>query len=133
MTNRRTPMLLAAGFSGVALMLAAVGIYGVLAYLVQLRTKEFGIRSALGGNARSIFALVLREGTAILGLGLALGMGGALALRRVIESQLFGVSAMEPAVVFTVSGVLGVVALFACLIPARRATRIDPVAALAEE
>ncbi len=133
MTTRRTPIMLAAGFSGVALLLAAVGIYGILAYLVQLRTKEFGIRSALGGNARSIFSLVLREGTAIVALGLTLGLGGAMALRRAIESQLFGVSPMEPAVVATVSGVLATVALIACLIPARRATRIDPVAALAEE
>ena len=132
-TNRRTPMLLAAGFSVVALMLAAVGIYGVLAYLVQLRTKEFGIRAALGGNAGSIFGLVLREGTVILGLGLLLGIGGAITLGRLIESQLFGVSAMEPGVVVMVSGVLAAVALIACLIPARRATRIDPVAALAEE
>lgn len=131
-TNRRIPMLLAAGFSVVALMLAAVGIYGVLAYLVQLRTKEFGIRAALGSDPRSIFGLVLREGATVLGLGLLLGLGGAMGLRRIIESQLYGVSPMEPVVVVTVSGVLAAVALLACLIPARRATRIDPVTALAE-
>jgi len=132
-TNRRIPMLLAAGFSLVALMLAAVGIYGVHAYLVQLRTKEFGIRAALGSDSRSIFGLVLREGATVLGLGLLLGLGGAMGLRRVIENQLYGVSPMEPVVVVTVSGVLAAVALLACLIPARRAARIDPVTALAEQ
>jgi len=130
LTNRRTPMLLTAMFSAVALLLAAVGIYGVLAYLVQLRAKEIGIRVALGSGAGGVFRLVLLEGVMVLGIGLAAGLAGALALRSFIESQLYGVSAADPVVLLAVAGVLSVVALVACAIPARRATRIDPVEAL---
>lgn len=130
LTNRRTPMLLTAMFSAVALILAAVGIYGVLAYLVQLRTKEIGIRVALGSGTGDVFRLVLFEGVLIIGIGLAAGLTGAFALRRFIESQLYGVSSADPVVLLAVAGVLSAVALVACVIPARRATRIDPVEAL---
>jgi len=130
LTNRRTPMLLTAMFSAVALILAAVGIYGVLAYLVQLRTKEIGIRVALGSGTADVFRLVLFEGVFIIGIGLAAGLTGAFALRRFIESQLYGVSSADPVVLLAVAGVLSAVALVACVIPARRATRIDPVEAL---
>jgi putative ABC transport system permease protein len=133
LTDRRTPMLLTAIFSALALLLAAVGIYGTLAYLVQFRTKEIGIRTALGSGAAAIFRMVLSEGLTILVPGLALGFAGALALRRAIESQLYVVSALDPRVLTLVVAVLGAVALAACLVPARRATRIDPVVALAEE
>ena len=133
LTDRRTPMLLTAGFSLAALLLAALGIYGVLAYLVQLRTREIGIRVALGGNPSEIFRLVLRDGLLVLALGLVFGLGGAMPLGRVIESRLYGVSSMDPRVVGLVLAVLGVVALVACVVPARRATRIDPVRALAQE
>ncbi|MCZ6806074.1 MAG: ABC transporter permease [Deltaproteobacteria bacterium] len=133
LTDRRTPMLLTAGFSLAALLLAALGIYGVLAYLVQLRTREIGIRVALGSNPSEIFRLVLRDGLLVLALGLVFGLGGAMALGRVIESRLYGVSSMDPRVVGLVLAVLGVVALVACVVPARRATRIDPVRALAQE
>lgn len=133
LTDRRTPLLLSAGFSVVALLLAAVGIYGVLAYLVQLRTKEVGIRVALGSDAGGIFRLVLREGVLIVLVGLLLGVFGTLALGRFIESQLYGVSSMDPAVLAAVAGVLAAVATLACLVPAWRATRIDPVVALAQQ
>lgn len=132
-SDRRVPMLLTAGFSFLALLLSAVGIYGVLAYLVQLRTREIGIRMALGSDARSVFRLVLREGATLLGAGVVLGLLGTVAVRRVIEAQLFGVAATDPRVIGMVAVVLTVVALSACLIPARRATRIDPVAALTQD
>jgi len=100
---------------------------------VQLRTREIGIRVALGSNPAEIFRLVLRDGLLVLALGMVFGLGGALALGRVIESHLYGVSSMDPMVVGLVLVVLGVVALVACVVPARRATRIDPVRALAQE
>jgi predicted permease len=131
--DRRTPMLLAAGFGAVALLLAAVGIYGVLAYLVQLRTQEIGIRVALGSDARGIFRLVIGEGAVIVLLGLVGGFAGAVGLRRLIQSQLFGVSALDPGVLGLVAALLAVVALAACAVPARRATGLDPVAALKGE
>ena len=131
--GRRSPMLLAIVFAGVALFLASVGIYGVLAYLVSLRTREIGIRIALGGDSPSIFGLVLKEGVVILAIGFAVGLAGTLALTRVFQSQLFGVSATNPLVLATVVAVLASVALTACVIPARRATRIDPMVALTSE
>jgi len=133
LTNRRTPMLLTAMFSAEALLLAAVGIYGVLAYLVQLRAKEIGIRVALGSGTGDVFRLILLEGVLIIGIGLAAGLAGAFALRSFIESQLYGVSSADPVVLLLVAVVLSAVALVACVIPARRATRIDPVEALRAE
>jgi ABC-type antimicrobial peptide transport system permease subunit len=130
--NRRSPAMLALGFAVVALLLSAVGIYGVLAYLVTQRTREFGIRLALGSSARGIFQLVIREGAGLVGIGFLVGSAGALLLRRTLETQLFGISAADPAVMATVGGVLAVVALAACALPARRATRIDPVRVLTE-
>ena len=133
LTDRRTPMLLAAGFGIVALLLAAVGIYGMLAYLVQLRRREIGIRMALGSDTAGIFRLVLADGTLILAAGLVAGLAGAVALRRLIESQLFGVSPLDPGVLATVAALLAAVAVTACLVPARRATRVDPATALRQE
>jgi putative ABC transport system permease protein len=125
-------MVLAATFAGVALFLAAIGIYGVLAYQVSQRRREIGIRMALGSDARGIFRLVLSEGIALLGVGLTLGLAGAFLVRRAMESQLYGVSAMDPLVLSLVAGLLALVALTACTVPARRAARIDPVVALGE-
>ena len=130
--TRRSPVLLSLSFGAVALFLSALGIYGVLAYLVTQRTKEIGIRIALGSSARAIFELVLREGLMLIGAGFALGAVGAFALRRTLESQLFGVSATDPLVLLAVTALLAVVAVIACALPARRATRIDPIVALAE-
>ena len=125
-------MLLSLSFGIVALLLSAIGIYGVLAYLVTQRRKEIGIRIALGSSARGIFELVLREGLMLIAAGFVLGAAGAFGLRRSLESQLFGVSAGDPIVLATVTVVLASVAILACALPARRATRIDPIIALAE-
>jgi predicted permease len=130
--TRRSPMLIAVGFGAVALFLSAIGIYGVLAYLVTERRREIGIRIALGSSAGAIVELVLREGLLLIGVGFVLGAAGALALRRSLESQLFGVTATDPRVVLAATATLALVAVLACALPARRAARIDPVVALAE-
>jgi predicted permease len=132
LVSRRSPVLLSLTFGSVALFLSAIGIYGVLAYLVTQRTKEIGIRVALGSSAGAIFELVLREGLLLLGLGFALGAAGALALRKSLESQLFGIHATDPAVLTAATLMLALVAFTACALPARRATRIDPMIALSE-
>ena len=132
LVSRKSPALLALSFGVIALFLSAIGIYGVLAYLVTQRTREIGIRIALGSSARAIFELVLREGLMLIAGGFALGAVGALILRKSLETQLFGVSATDPAVLITVTGILAAVAVAACALPARRATRIDPIVALAE-
>jgi predicted permease len=132
LVSRRSPVLLSIAFGLIALLLSALGIYGVLAYLVTQRTREIGIRIALGSSATAIFELVLREGLLLIAAGFALGAAGALALRRSLESQLFGVSATDPVVLVVVTGVLAIVAVLACALPARRATRIDPIVALTE-
>ena len=133
LVNRRTPMLLASLFGGIALFLAAVGIYGVLAYQVAQRRKEIGIRMALGSDGRRIFGLIVSEGLLLLALGVGVGLAGAFAIRRAMATQLFGVQPMDPAVLALVTIVLGVVALLACAVPARRAARIDPLVALTDQ
>jgi len=129
---RKTPMLLATLFGGIALFLAAIGIYGVLAFQVAQRRKEIGIRMALGSDGRRIFGLIVSEGLWLLGLGVIAGLVGAFAIRKAVETQLFGVQPMEPLVLAVVAVVLGVVAFVACAVPARRAARIDPLVALNE-
>jgi predicted permease len=133
LTDRRTPLLLASGFSLIALVLAAVGIYGALAYLVQLRRREIGIRVALGSDNAGVFGIVLREGAWIVALGLAGGLAGVVLLGRAIENQLYGVTPVDPSVLGSVVGVLALVALGACLLPAWKAIRIDPVRVLSEQ
>jgi ABC-type antimicrobial peptide transport system permease subunit len=130
--NRRSPALLSLSFAIVALLLSGVGIYGVLAYLVTQRRKEIGIRMALGSSAGRIFDLVIREGAWLVGSGFLVGAAGAYGLRKSLESQLFGVSVSDPLVVGAVVALLALVALLACALPARRAARIDPIAALTE-
>jgi putative ABC transport system permease protein len=131
--DRRTPMLLATGFAGVALFLAAIGIYGVLAYQVSQRRREIGIRMALGAESGSIFNLVLKEGGLIVGLGAVFGLAGAFFLRQSLQGQLYETGAMDPRVVAAVAGMLIAVALVACALPARRAAKTDPLIALSEQ
>jgi ABC-type antimicrobial peptide transport system permease subunit len=131
--DRRTPMLLVAVFAGSALLLAAVGVYGMLAYQVQLRMREIGIRAALGATTARTFRMVLGEGLLILAVGLSVGMVGALALRKVITSQLYEVSPSDPRILAAVVVLLSTVAIVASLVPARRATRVDPVEVLVQE
>ena len=133
LVSRKTPMMLATLFGAIALFLAAVGIYGVLAYQVAQRRKEIGIRMALGSDGRRIFGLIVSEGLWLLSLGIGVGLAGAFAIRRAMETQLFGVQPMDPVVLAVVTAVLGVVALLACAVPARRAARIDPLIALADQ
>jgi predicted permease len=130
LVSRRTPMLLATVFGTIALFLAAVGIYGVLAYQVAQRRKEIGIRLALGSDGRRIFGLIVSEGLVLLTIGIGIGLAGAFAIRRAMETQLFGVQPMDPLVLAAVAAVLGLVAFIACAVPARRASRIDPLVAL---
>jgi ABC-type antimicrobial peptide transport system permease subunit len=125
--------LLMAGFGLTALLLAVVGLYGVMAYSVSQRTKEIGVRMALGASRGSVLGLVMREGAPLVGGGLGIGLAAALALSRVLESMLFGVGARDAAVFALVPLVLAGVALAAMLVPARRATRVDPVRTLGEE
>ena len=133
LVSRRTPMLLAILFGAIALFLAAVGIYGVLAYQVSQRRKEIGIRMALGSDGRRIFGLVVSEGLWLLAIGIALGVGGAFGIRRAMETQLFGIRPTDPLVLVAVAAVLGLVAFTACAVPARRAARIDPLIALSDQ
>jgi putative ABC transport system permease protein len=125
--SRRTAVILAAAFGGIALFLSAVGIYGVLAFVVTQRTREFGIRIALGSSPTRIFRLVLREGLILVLIGLLLGLSGATALRSVIETQVYGVRPLDPFVIGLVLIGLAAVALSACALPALRATHTDPV------
>jgi ABC-type antimicrobial peptide transport system permease subunit len=132
LVNRRTPMVMAVFFGGVALFLAAIGIYGVLAYQVSQRRREIGIRLALGSAPGHIFRLVLREGAVLVAVGFALGLAGAVAVRGLLQAQLYGIGALDPRVLGAVALALGLVALIACVIPARRAARVDPMIALAD-
>jgi len=120
-------------FAAVAATLAAVGIYGVMSYTVAQQTRELGIRMALGAESSSVLRLVLNKGLILAGIGIALGVGGALALGKVVATQLFQTKAADPVVFLGVSAGLVVVALLATLIPARRATRVDPIVALRSE
>ena len=130
--SRRLAMLLSLAFSSVALFLAAVGIYGMLAYLVAYRRKEMAIRLALGATSWAVFALILQEGLAVTGIGVGFGAVGIGALHRLLQSQLFGVATADPTVLLAVTALLTLVAATACAVPAWRASRIDPVAALSK-
>ena len=131
--SRRTALLLASGFGGLALLLAAIGIHGVLAYLVAVRRREIGIRVALGSTLARIVRLVVGEGLTLAAIGLAAGLAAAAAFQKAISSQLYDVRPLDPLVLAGVAGLLGVVAMVACLVPARRAARVDPVRVLAEQ
>jgi putative ABC transport system permease protein len=130
---RRFNTMLLGIFAGVALVLAAVGLYGVMSYAVTWRTHEIGVRMALGAKRADVLRLVVRQGMIMAVIGLAIGLIGALAFSRVMRSMLHGVSPTDPLTFTGVSIVLLGVALLACLIPARRATRVDPIVALRTE
>jgi len=132
-TTERLIAVLAAAFGLLATALAAVGLYGVIAYIVLRRTQEIGIRMALGARPREVLRLVMREVGILLTIGLAIGLGAAFAAGRLVASQLFGLGASDPLAFLTALGVLTVVALGAGTIPARRAAAIDPIQALRRE
>jgi len=125
--------ILLGGFAALALLLAAVGIFGVISYGVASRTQEIGIRRALGANTGSVMTLVVGQGMRLAGIGIAIGCAGALALTRLMETLLFGVTPGDPLTFAAVAGLLIAVALTASYIPARRASRIAPMEALRHE
>jgi predicted permease len=133
MANRRFALELLGVFAAVALLLAAIGIYGVMSYSFSQRTHEVGIRVALGAQRLDILRMAFGEGMRIVAVGLASGLAGAAILTRFFRSMLFNVAPADPSTYLSVSAILAGVALFACYIPARRATRVDPLTALREE
>jgi putative ABC transport system permease protein len=132
-SSERFNMLLLVAFAGLALILAGVGIYSVLAYGVRRRMREIGIRMALGAQVRDVVRMVLVDGLKPTIFGLVLGLAGALMLGRVMANLVFGVRTSDPLTFAAVSLLLGFVALLASVIPAYRATRVDPVIALRDE
>ena len=131
--ERRAAMVICAAFAALALVLSAIGIYGVLAYIVSQRTREFGIRVALGARAGTVVGMVMGQGMRLAAIGLVLGVGGAVALTRLMEKMLYEVKPTDPAVFAIVAGVLMTVAMVASLVPSLRVARIKPAAALRVE
>jgi ABC-type antimicrobial peptide transport system permease subunit len=126
-------MIVLGGFAGLALLLALVGVHGVLSYTVAQRTREIGVRMALGAERRDVVTLVLKQGAVLIAGGLALGLLGSLALTSVLRSMMYGISVRDPATLLGVAIALGAVALLACWLPALRASTVDPTVALRSE
>ena len=120
-------------FAGGALVLALIGIYGVMAFLVQTRTHEIGVRMALGATARDVFKLIVGRGMKLTVIGVVIGVAGAIAVTRLLHGLLFNTSATDPFIFIAISILLSVAAFLACYIPARRAAKVDPLIALRYE
>jgi putative ABC transport system permease protein len=133
MTLPRFAMLVLGSFAGLALLLASVGMYGVISYFVGQRTREIGVRVALGAQRRDVFEMVLGQGARLAAIGIALGLLAALAATRMMVSFLYGVQPIDPLTFVTLSFLLLSIALLACYVPARRAMRVDPMVALRHE
>ena len=131
--DRRLALVLLAGFAALALVLASLGVYSVMAHLVAFRTSEIGIRMALGASPRAVMRMVLGHGRRLTLLGIALGVAGAFFVSRLMQQALFEVDPADPLIYIVVAATLLGVAEFASWLPARRATRIDPVIALRAE
>jgi putative ABC transport system permease protein len=129
----RFSMTLTSIFGALALLLASVGLYGVLAYRVRQRRSELGVRLTFGAAPGGIFALVIRQGMVLVGIGLAIGLGAALGLSRALSTVLVGIGTADPVTYAGIAVVFGLVALLACALPAWRATRVDPAVTLRYE
>jgi len=131
--QRKLSVQLLGGFAGVALLLAAIGLYGVLSHTVTQRTREIGIRTALGAQRPDVIGLVLRQGMKLTCLGILIGLAGAFGLTNLIRSLLFDVAPTDPLTFAVIPVMLAMVALLACWLPARRAAKVDPMEALRHE
>jgi ABC-type antimicrobial peptide transport system permease subunit len=131
--SRRFQMSLFGAFAAMALVLAAVGVYGVISYSVSHRTHEIGIRMALGARPRDVLLMIVRQGMTLALVGVSIGLAAALGLTRVLKGLLFGLSVTDPPTFLQIAALLLGVAFLACYLPARRATRVDPLAAIRYE